>query len=236
MIYDKEIKKLVGDINDACSDYIGYVTDLNECAFTDRKIEFIIDKCKTLEEYHNKRYPKKYDLESNKLSTGQLEYEILNYWNDSDDLYVNYIVVDKEKDLRANAIAYFNTSDIGCNYNDSTDEKIKENLLKLLRESKGHEFELPKVSELSSLLKYIYDFVCESEANMCHIDEDNWKDLIEEENYSNEDLKKLKEEIEKYNLKDYITIDSDGYKICGYGCLQCCFNDDTVDRADELER
>ena len=75
MLYDKEIKQLVEDINDACSDYIEYVTDLNECAFTDRKIEFIIEKCKTLEEYHNKRY----ELESNELSTGQLEYEILNY-------------------------------------------------------------------------------------------------------------------------------------------------------------
>lgn len=168
--------------------------------------------------------------------SNNLEYKILNYWNDSDDLYVNYIVADKEKDLKANTIAYFNTSDIGCDYNDATDEEIKDNLLKLLKESKGHEFELPKVSELSALLKDIYLYVCENDSNMCHIDENDWQELCEENNYTNEDIEKLKDEIEKYNLKDYVTMDSDGYKICGYGGLQCCFNDDTVDRNDDLER
>ena len=32
------------------------------------------------------------------------EYEILNYWNDSDDLYVNYIVSNKETNEKPNNI------------------------------------------------------------------------------------------------------------------------------------
>lgn len=166
-----------------------------------------------------------------------LKYNILNYWTNNDDLYVNYIVTDKEKDLKANAIAYFNISDINFDYNRVTDEEIKDNLLKLIQNKKGQEFDLPKVSELSELLKDVYYYVCENDSNMCHIDEDDWKELCEERNYTNDDFLKLKEEITKYNLDDYITINSDGYKICGYSGLQCCFNDDTIKEINkELER
>lgn len=35
-------------------------------------------------------------------------YEILNYWNDSDDLYVNYVVENNNGD-KANVIDYYNT-------------------------------------------------------------------------------------------------------------------------------
>ena len=44
-------------------------------------------------------------------------YEILNFWNDADDLYVNYIVEDLKNDRKANVIDYYNTSDLDCNYN-----------------------------------------------------------------------------------------------------------------------
>lgn len=166
----------------------------------------------------------------------KLEYKILNYWNDSDDLYVNYIVSDNNKSLNANVISYYNVSDIGCDYNCSTPSQIENSLLDLIKENDGCELNLPKVSELSRLLKILYSNVCESESNMCHITDEDWQNLIEEENFTEEDFAKLKEEIKKYNLNNYITIDSDGYKICAYGCLQCCFNDDTIDRSDDFER
>lgn len=162
-------------------------------------------------------------------------YEIINYWNDQDDLYVNYVVKNNENGERANAIQYFNVSDIGCNYNESSEEEIKKKLLDLLVKNDGREFSLPKVSELSPLLIYIYDFVCDSESNMCHIDYTDWDELTYEDEFFEEDVFTLKEEIEKFDLKDYITVDTPEYKICGYGGLQCCFNDDR-ERADEHER
>lgn len=163
-------------------------------------------------------------------------YEILNYWNDSDDLYVNYIIEDVKHNKKANVINYYNTADLDCDYNISSNEEIKLALLKLIKENNGIEFNLPKVSEISSLLKYVYDLVCESESNMCHITNEEWLEVAEENNFNDLDIESLLEEIKKYNINDYIAINVDGYKICGYGCLQCCFNDDRIERTDELER
>ena len=88
------------------------------------------------------------------------DYEILNYYNDKDDLYVDYIVTKKEDNSKVHTVGYFNTSDIVCDYNGASSFEIKECLLKLLDKNDGLEFSLPKVSELSPLLTYIYDFVC----------------------------------------------------------------------------
>lgn len=164
------------------------------------------------------------------------QYELLNYWNDSDDLYVNYIIEDKTSNNRANVIVYYNTSDIGCDYNTAYEKEIIDLLLKLIKENDGKEFKLPKVSDLSPLLKYVYDCVCSSESNMCHIDYNDWEEVKEDYDFIEEDIAILKKEIDKYNLDDYITIDDGEYKICGYGGLQCCFNDDRDKGSDELER
>lgn len=166
------------------------------------------------------------------------KYNILNYWNDQDDLYVHYEVEDIENNITSNVIGYYNISDLDCNYNDFNDEEIKKNLYKLLKQHNGYEFNLARVSNLSPLLQYIYDRVCESESNMCHIDYNNWKELKEDYDFSEEDFITLKKEIVDHNLEDYITLDDNEYKICAYGCLQCQFNDDR-DRSlgsDELER
>lgn len=163
-------------------------------------------------------------------------YEILNYWNNLDDLYVDYVVENLDNGNKANVIDYYNTSDIDCDYNTASEDVIKECLLKLVERNNGLEFNMPKVSDLSSLLTYIYNDVRESEANMCHISQDDWLELKEDKGYTEEDIDLLMKEIKQYNLDDYITIDADGYKICGYGCLQCCFNDDRLERVDCLER
>lgn len=163
-------------------------------------------------------------------------YKIINYWNDSDDLYVNYEVENLNTNQKANTIEYFNVSDIGCDYNNSSYIEIKNSLLKLLRKNNGIEFNKPKVSQLSPLLKNIYDTVCESESNMYHVDNEDWEELKEDCGFTNEDIIILKKEINKYNLADVLTIDSDNYKICGYGCLQTMFNDDREKGMNEFER
>ena len=166
----------------------------------------------------------------------EYQYEILNYWNFHDDLYVNYIIKNLKTNEIANVIDYYNTSDIDCDYDTSSVATIEKSLYKLISQNNGMEFKLPKVSELSSLLRYIYDFICESESNMCHIDYNDWEDLKENEDFTEEDFLTLQEEIKKYQLEDLISYNDGEYKICGYGCLQTKFNDDRVRRSDEYER
>ena len=59
-------------------------------------------------------------------------YEILNFWNDADDLYVNYIIEDLKNDRKANVIDYFNTSDLDCNYNTASEDTILKSLSKII--------------------------------------------------------------------------------------------------------
>ena len=52
---DIKIRLLITKIRSDCDDYIDYVDKLNECAFTDRKVEYIISNLKLLEELHNEK-------------------------------------------------------------------------------------------------------------------------------------------------------------------------------------
>ena len=153
-------------------------------------------------------------------------YEIINFWNDQDDLYVQYIVEDTTTNEKVNTIGYYNTADIECDYNMSSYETIQKHLLNILEKNNGVEFNIPKVSELSSLLKYVYDSICESESNMFYVDYDEWEELKDSDEFTEEDFSILKKEIKKYNLEDVISIDDKEYKICAYGMLQTLFNDD----------
>lgn len=56
MANDKKIKKIVEELNKDTQEYLDYITDLNECAFTDRKIENIIKKAKELDKYYNDNF------------------------------------------------------------------------------------------------------------------------------------------------------------------------------------
>ena len=68
------------------------------------------------------------------------KYKLLNYWNDQDDLYVNYLVEDLDNHDKANVINYFNTSDIGCDYNTASEEEITNSLYRLIERNDGVEF------------------------------------------------------------------------------------------------
>lgn len=143
---------------------------------------------------------------------------ILNSWEDNDEIYVDYMVKDRNNPQVAHVCTALEKNGIGSEIEKYIQEHLKKN--------NGLELTLPKVSELSPLLTYIFDFVCESEANMCHIDYNDWEELKLEDDFVEKDIETLKEEIRKYNLDDYITLDDGEYMICGYGGLQCCFNDD----------
>lgn len=83
---------------------------------------------------------------------------------------------------------------------------------------------LPTISNVSKLLKEIYDCVVASECSMCHIDYNEWEDFYDD--YNERDIEQLKKEIEKYNLEEVIEIDNGEYKIVGYGDLETRFLDD----------
>ena len=85
---------------------------------------------------------------------------------------------------------------------------------------------LPKLSKGSQLLQDIYETVCSSDSNMCHIDDDDWLDWQEDYEKPEIEFSRLVSEIHTYHLEDVITINEDGYKICGYGDLITRFNDD----------
>ena len=56
MKYDKKIKLLIRDLKFQCDDYLEYIDSANECAYSDRKIESIIEKLKELKKISEKRF------------------------------------------------------------------------------------------------------------------------------------------------------------------------------------
>lgn len=97
--YDKEIKEIVEDIRDISTHYIEEVTTLNECAYTDRLVELIIEKSKKLEELDKIRFEETpYFIEEfvkNSYETGQ-------YIND----YEEFSKLLKEEGYNANEKLY----------------------------------------------------------------------------------------------------------------------------------
>ena len=85
--------------------------------------------------------------------------------------------------------------------------------------------ELPKISKCSKLLQDIYDDVCQSDASMCHITEDDWNEFYKED-FTEKDVDNLKKEVKELGLEEVITFNDAEYKIVGYGDLETRFNDD----------
>lgn len=84
---------------------------------------------------------------------------------------------------------------------------------------------LPKISKCSPLLQDIYNTVRETDATICHITDDDWKNYYADK-YTDKDIQQLKSEIKLYDLEDVITIDDGDYKIIGWGNLETRFNND----------
>ena len=93
--------------------------------------------------------------------------------------------------------------------------------------------ELPKISECSKLLQEVYDDVCESDASMCHITQDDWNEFYKD-NFTEKDIENLKKEVKELGLQEVITFDDAEYKIVGWGDLETRFNDDRYLQNREL--
>lgn len=152
------------------------------------------------------------------------EYQIVNSWEDNDDFYIDYIVRNLNTNKTAYACCLLDVNEID-NYNN-------QQLISLLEKNNGSEFDLPKTSELSKITYDIYKELCASENNMLYIEDE---DDIERFNINPQTYKLLLDDINKYNLKDYFERRNE--ELIVYGGLQCCFNDDVIERTDaENER
>lgn len=156
--------------------------------------------------------------------------EILNIWkSDFDDIRCNAILYKKNKPV-ANIIVSYDQKKINNlaynMYHNKTlvDKFINVPFKNLIYASFDKYLKLPKLTKCSKLLNEIYDNVCNSDAAMCHITEDDWKEHYSDD-FADSDIQKLKEEVKKYHLEDVITFNDGEYKILGYGNLETCFND-----------
>ena len=158
----------------------------------------------------------------------EYKYSIINYWQDNNDLYVDYTVIYNDKE-QAHACSLFDINDLNAYKNGSQEELLNE-LTELLNKNNGNEFNLPKTSELNQITYDIYKELCQSDNNMLYIDDD---DDLEQFNLNTNTYLYLCDDIEKFNLRDYFSIEDN--MLIVYGGLQCCFNDDR-ERGVAIER
>jgi len=186
------------------------------------------DEWEKYEDWYNKNYLHR-------------DIKILGTWNtDYDDIRCNAILYQDGKEV-ANIIASYDESDIRYSIGDKDSEMNEDFVNRAFKNLMYHDFhsylELPKISECSKLLQSIYDDVCASEATMCHISDEDWDNYYIDD-YTENDLKTLEEEIKKYGLEEVIGTGDDGYKIVGYGDLETRFNDDRnleINKESEIE-
>ena len=158
------------------------------------------------------------------------EVEILNIWRleDYDEIRCNAIIKINGKEV-ANIIDSYDEREVKYAFEDNNDEMIgnyKNTALKDLILSRVDDYlKLPKISECSRLLQEIYDNVCSSEASMCHITDEDWKEFYSDE-YTDKDFEILKLEVKRFGLENVMGINDGEYKIIGYGNLEIMFNDD----------
>ena len=194
----------------------------------------IIDRLvavQTTEDTKSYRIINEYDLEVVKEDIDKnISVKILNLWlSDYGDIRCNASISVNGKE-KANIITSFER-DYYPDWKNSQNDYKEE-----LKDEWEQYLHLPKISKCSKLMQEIYDNVCESEATMCHITNDDWKELYADR-FTNKDITKLKEEVKKYKLDDVITFDDAEYKIIGWGNLETSFNDDRkLERNKEMER
>lgn len=199
------------------------------------------EKWESIDEYINKVHP---ELRLDQIiynSNNWIEFEkwfyknlkgstvnVLDVWKTDYEDYKALAEIGKNKELEGTIITSYDEQVIR-NITDKEKGSLTVNELKnafavLICSDIEKYLKLPTISNVSKLLKEIYDCVVTSECSMCHIDYNEWEDFYDD--YNERDIEQLKKEIEKYNLKEVIEIDNGEYKIVGYGDLETRFLDD----------
>lgn len=76
----------------------------------------------------------------------------------------------------------------------------------------------------NKLLKYIFMGLAQSDSNMCFVNPEEWVDLVENEEYTQEDLEQFKYIVDFYKLNNVIETNSADYVIIAYTDLLTYFN------------
>lgn len=199
------------------------------------------EKWESIDEYINKVHP---ELRLDQIiynSNNWIEFEkwfyknlkgstvnVCDVWKTDYGDYKALAEIGKNKELKGTIITSYDEQVIR-NITDKEKGSLTVNELKnafavLICSDIEKYLKLPTISNVSKLLKEIYDCVVTSECSMCHIDYNEWEDFSDD--YNERDIEQLKKEIEKYNLEEVIEIDNGEYKIIGYGDLETRFLDD----------
>ena len=153
------------------------------------------------------------------------------YETSFDDVRCDAILCINKKPV-ANIIASYQADELNfrCNNNPNL---AKEAVRTAILDDFDKYMELPKISKCSKLLQEVYDDVCESDASMCHITQEDW-DQFYKDNFTEKDIDNLKKEVKELGLQEVITFDDAEYKIVGWGDLETRFNDDRYLQNREL--
>ena len=153
------------------------------------------------------------------------------YETSFDDVRCDAILCINKKPV-ANIIASYPADELNirCNNNPNL---VKEAVRTAILDDFDKYMELPKISKCSKLLQEVYDDVCESDASMCHITQEDWNQFYKD-NFTEKDIDNLKKEVKELGLQEVITFDDAEYKIVGWGDLETRFNDDRYLQNREL--
>ena len=153
------------------------------------------------------------------------------YETSFDDVRCDAILCINKKPV-ANIIASYQADEL--NFRCNNDPNLaKEAVRTAILDDFDKYMELPKISKCSKLLQEVYDDVCESDASMCHITQEEWNQFYKD-NFTEKDIDNLKKEVKELGLQEVITFDDAEYKIVGWGDLETRFNDDRYLQNREL--
>ena len=153
------------------------------------------------------------------------------YETSFDDVRCDAILCINKKPV-ANIIASYPAAELNFRCNNDLN-LAKEAVRTAILDDFDKYMELPKISKCSKLLQEVYDDVCESDASMCHITQEDW-DQFYKDNFTEKDIDNLKKEVKELGLQEVITFDDAEYKIVGWGDLETRFNDDRYLQNREL--
>lgn len=154
---------------------------------------------------------------------------VVDNWYSSFDDYRGKAEISKNGKKLGTIIANFTGDEIRKiiekDGSDFSREEIRNAIAVLIATDAEKYCSLPKISEVSPLLRTIYDDLLDSENSISYISSEDWK-LDYSDDFSDDDLENLKKEIKNLNLESIVEFDSVGYLIIGYGNLETAFIDD----------
>ena len=154
---------------------------------------------------------------------------VIDNWYSSFDDYRGKAEISKNGEKLGTVIVNFSEDEIrktiGKVEDDFSKAEIQSAIASLIATNVEKYCSLPKISEVSPLLRTIYDDLLNSENSMIYISNDDWR-IDYSDDFSKDDLRNLKKEIQILHLESIVEFNYEDYLIIGYGNLETSFIDD----------